>query len=198
MPLLTTQSARSFGLNKLDIVFANDYEYIGSVTATGSESSFSINVPNTYKHLQIRSLTKDSRTNTNAPLWINPNGDTVSANYAVIYMYSFGTSGSVGNGYSSSEGGISAVGAGGGPGGTAVGTDIFGGGVTTIFDYNDTNKWKSWINYGGVTNNNSGDELTANSGGMWKSTSAITSITLRPFTAPFKANSTIAIYGLKG
>jgi hypothetical protein len=181
VPLLTTQSARSFGLNKLDIVFANDYEYIGSVTATGSESSFSINVPNTYKHLQIRSLTKDSRTNTNAPLWINPNGDTVSANYAVIYMYSFGTSGSVGNGYSSSEGGISAVGAGGGPGGTAVGTDIFGGGVTTIFDYN-----------------NSGDELTANSGGMWKSTSAITSITLRPFTAPFKANSTIAIYGLKG
>ncbi len=197
MPILTTQSARGYGLGTVIPITADDYEFIGAVTATGSESSFDITIPSTYKHLQIRSLTRDSRTNTNAPLWIQPNNDTTNSNYAVIYMYSYSTtSTNVGNGYSTSEGGISAVGAGGGSGG--AGTDIFGGGVTTIFDYNDTNKWKSWINYGAVTNNNSGDELTANSGGMWKNTNAITSLYFRPFTSPFKANSVIAVYGLKG
>ena len=198
MPLLTTQSARSYGLNLFSIPVTEDYVFIGSVTATGSESSFNITIPNTYKHLQIRSLTRDSRGNTNAPLWIQPNNDTTNANYSVIYFYSYSTTNTnIGATHSVGEAGISAVGA-GGVGGTSAAANIFGGGVTTIFDYNDTNKWKSWLHYGGISNNNLSDELTSSSGGMWKSTSAITSLYFRPFTSPFQANSTIAVYGIKG
>lgn len=198
MPLLTTQSAKSYGFSKFISVSTDDYEFISSVTATGSESSFNISIPSTYKHLQIRSLTRDSRGNTNAPLWIQPNNDTTNSNYSVIYFYSYSTTNtSLGATHSISEAGISAVGA-GGVGGTSAASNIYGGGVTTIFDYNDTNKWKSWIHYGAITNNNLADELTSSSGGMWKSNSAITSLYFRPFTAPFIANSTIAVYGLKG
>lgn len=173
---------------------ADDYVFIDKFVSNGSESSVTFTVPNTYKHLQVRSMVRHARSNTNGPTWIQPNNDQTAANYAVSYLYSYGVGNNVGAGlFLTTEPGMATAGA-----GTTAATGIYGIGVATIYDYNDTNKFKSCIAYGGLSNNNSGDELTANHWIVWRNTNAITSLVCRPFTAPYAVNSVISLYGIKG
>jgi len=72
---------------------------------------------------------------------------------------------------------------------------IFGVFVCDILDYRDTNKFKTVRNIGGVDANGSG-HIALNSGN-WRSTSAVTSITLTGIDGGnFKQYSSFALYGV--
>lgn len=195
-PIVSTlagASARGYG-GLLSMATAGDYFYIGLHTVSGSStSSVTINVPNTYRHLEMRVMGRNSRPNTNGPNWCNPNNDTTAANYITQYLYSYGTSNLTGAAYSTSEGGLSLNSA-----GNNSGSNIYGAATAVIFDYNDTDKWKTFVQTGALSNNNSGDEVSGPTAGMWKSTAAITSLVFYPFVSPFIEGTTIAVYGLKG
>lgn len=196
-PIISTLagvSARGYG-GLLSMAQAGDYFYIDSHTVVGSStSSVTINVPSTYRHLEMRVMGRNSRPNVNGPNWCNPNNDTNTANYVTQYFYSFGTSSTnIGAAWSNSEGGLSLNSA-----GSTAASNIYGVATAVILDYNDTDKWKTYIQTGALSNNNSGDEVSGPTAGMWKSTAAITSLVFRPFTSPFTEGTTIAVYGLKG
>jgi len=195
-PIVSTiagASARGYG-GLLSTATAGDYFYIDSHTVVGSStSSVTINVPSTYRHLEMRVMGRNSRSNVNGPNWCNPNNDTTAANYVTQYLYSYGTANGLGAAYSTTEGGLSLNSAGAG-----AGSNIFGFATAVLLDYNDTDKYKSFVQTGTLSNNNSGDEVSGPTAGMWKSTAAVTSLVFRPFTSPFIEGTTIAVYGLKG
>jgi hypothetical protein len=74
---------------------------------------------------------------------------------------------------------------------------MFGISVNDILDYSNTNKFKTHRCLCGHDQNGSGFIFMFS--GNWRSTAAITSITIYPgdFTTTFAANSSFALYGIK-
>lgn len=162
---------------KYDIASADNY-YMEPIATTlvgsGGVSSVTFsNIPNTYKHLQLRM----SRTNGAA---IRFNGDTTGSNYR--YHVIVGTGASV---ISATDPNNAYAPAGGTIGGTVE--------VLDILDYANTNKFKTLRSLGGFDNNGSGEiYLTSN---LWMNTAPITSMTM---TATLPQHSRFSLYGIKG
>jgi hypothetical protein len=72
----------------------------------------------------------------------------------------------------------------------------FGTGITDILDYTNTNKFKTLRSLAGYDNNGNGYALVYS--GLWKSTSAITTITISPGANNFSQYSSFSLYGIKG
>jgi hypothetical protein len=84
-----------------------------------------------------------------------------------------------------------------GSSGATTGTDVFGSCVMDILDYANTSKFKTFRGLGGV-DNNGGGYLTLVSGN-WRSTSAITSVTITSYySGSWVQYSSFALYGIKG
>lgn len=168
------------------------YESISTVSvgAGGSSSISFSSIPSTYKHLQIRAITRDSGAGVYNTYKVTYNGDTAS-NYSVHAMYgqNINTVDQFGN---ANQTGIVVYAT---PG--AVGSNIFGAQIIDILDYADTNKYKTQRSLGGVNENND-TNLLAFMSGSWRSTSAISSITLTANGANFVQYSHFALYGIKG
>jgi hypothetical protein len=164
-------------------VLETAYESIATITvgAGGSASETFSSIPSTYKHLQLRWISRSSGGNYN-PIF-RFNGDTAS-NYSWHYLDGNGssaTSGSAGTDTSILIAGIA---------GTA---STFAVGVMDILDYKDTSKFKTARILQGADYNGSGSvDLWA---GSWRSTSAITSIYCGFSSAQY---SQYALYGIKG
>ena len=172
----------------------NSYESIATVTvgSGGSATVSFTSIPSTYKHLQIRSISRCSRTSyTVATIFARFNSDTGN-NYAAHVLYGTGASVSA---YSGTSQSFAYVGLASGQNATASG---FAGGVMDILDYANTNKNKTVRTLSGFDNNGSGGEMDLQSG-LWQSTSAINRIDLTLETsANFLEYSTFALYGIKG
>lgn len=177
----------------------NSFESIASVTV-GSGTAASIDftsIPQTYKHLQIR--------------YVSKNTDTVKADLDSFYI-TFNSVG--GTSYSwyrveglwnntvpsyglADQGNIWI-----GPNITSYSSyaNMFSPGIIEILDYSNTNKFKSVRKIGGVTTNGTGTEPgeVALNSGLFKSTSAITSISLSKSGSNQVQNSHFALYGIKG
>lgn len=173
----------------------NSYESIATVTvgAGGSSSVSFSSIPGTYKHLQIRYMSKDDRgSQVLDDVGIRYNGDTTASNYVWHRLLGDGSS-------TYSQGGTPAS---ANPMGFQAGngtssSSTFGAGVTDILDYANTNKNKTARNLSGVDNNGSG--AVALYSGAWLSTAAITSIVLYPNNASnFLQYTKFALYGVKG
>jgi hypothetical protein len=82
------------------------------------------------------------------------------------------------------------------PGSASSNTQRYGVTVIDILDYADTNKYKTVRALSGDDLNGSG--TAAISSGLWRSTSAITSIELLPNDVAFAQYSSFALYGIKG
>jgi hypothetical protein len=162
------------------------YESIATVlVGSGGSSTISFtSISSTYKHLQLRWLSK----NTSADYTIRCqfNGDT-STNYSQHGLNGDGsTAGAYGIGNDTNAPvGVSA--------GTA--TNVFGGGIIDILDYGSTSKYKTTRTLYGWDANGSGSVGLLS--GSWRSTSAITSIVLSSFTGNFAQYSHFALYGVK-
>jgi len=179
---------------------ASSFEVTGSfesiaTTTVGSGGTLSVDftsIPSTYTHLQIRAIARSSTAGDQDSVAIRFNSDTGS-NYAAHYMYGNGD----GNAYASNSintsSGLAMYIA-----GDTASANIFGAGVIDILDYANTNKFKTIRSLTGDDRNGAGDSWFASS--HWRSTSAITSISL------FSGNggerkmmqySSFALYGIK-
>jgi hypothetical protein len=168
------------------------YESIATVTvSSGGSSSVSFtSIPSDYTHLQIRGIGRTNRAETNDLLLIQFNSDTGS-NYSFHNLEGYG--GGVGAAAYTSQtkiwfwmntGANSAA-------------NVFGAQVIDILEYKNTNIYKTVRSLGGTDENGIG---AINFGsGNWRSTSAITSITLAPALGSlFSQYTQYALYGIKG
>jgi hypothetical protein len=166
------------------------FESIQTITvgSGGSTSVSFTSIPNTYSHLQIRCITKDSRSNPNTAFSMRFNGDGGS-NYSEHGITGDGSSVSAYGTANTSNMGI---------GNTSGGSNanIFGIQVIDIVDYANTNKYKTIRALGGHDQNGSG--YLGLFSGNWRSTSAVTSITISPLVANIAQYSSFALYGIKG
>jgi len=171
------------------------FESIATVTV-GSTSQASVSftsIPSTYKHLQIRSIARKDGSQTGAPgMNITFNDDTGNS-YTVHY---FQTDAGVVNAYSTGQlrDNMNAMYFAGG-GQTA---NVFAPAIHDIFDYANTNKYKTMRSLSGPSSNvNAADlDYIIMGSGAWHSTSAITKITIGGNN--FVQHSQFALYGIKG
>jgi hypothetical protein len=181
---LTTPSAKGA------FIGAGDFYSIASTTGQAGGITFS-NIPSTYKHLELRMSLRDTGSTTGiAEYYIQFNGDTTGANYWKVRFYGDSTTITGQDGSVSSEG----------IWGTHYprnGSALTGCSILQINDYQNTNKWKVIHAYGGGGIDGSSMAMGV-SWGHWKSTSAITSVTIAPNGSGFYSSNTFALYGIAG
>jgi hypothetical protein len=162
---------------------------LGVFTLSSSASSVEFtNIPQTYKHLEIRSIAKDTaQASGSFNLRARFNNDS-AGNYTLHRLFGQGTSASA-DAYT----GQTSVVAGNVP---ANGyTNVFGAGVCQILDYTSTSKNKTVRTLSGADVNGSGGYIFFTSN-LWLNTAAITSITLLTDATALAANSSFALYGI--
>ena len=166
---------------------AGDFESIATVTvgSGGSSSVTFSSIPSTYKHLQIRAIHQSNQSTSSGVMQFN--GDTAS-NYSNHYLGGDGATAYAGSLLSSFMYSNYIP--------SSTNTNVFGAGIIDILDYADTNKYKTFRSLSGADLNGSG-AITLYSG-SWRSTSAITSITLSRGVGLLSQYSQFALYGIKG
>ena len=172
---------------------SNSYESIQTYTLGSSQASVTFSsIPSTYKHLQVRIISRTDRSaNEFDGSNIRFNSDSGS-NYAYHRLFGDGST-VTSDSFSTQTSGY-------------VGTTMGGGGITNAFscaiidvlDYANTNKNKTVRTLSGRDNNASSGSINFASS-LWMNTSAITSITILTSVGPnFVANSSFALYGIRG
>jgi hypothetical protein len=203
MPIIAGRASAAYGAGfgaVTTIPYAGPYgayDSLGTVSLTASTASVTFTgIPDGYKHLQIRGLSRSSRavTGTNV-LIMRFNQDAASATY-------WSTHNMFGNGTSAYAQSIAAVGANGVWGGNSVtnssAANLYSSFVTDILDYANTNKYKTTRSFQGSSDNGGGNGIMGTVSGIWLSTSAITSVTLIDNTGhDFMQYSSFALYGVK-
>ena len=175
----------------------NSYESIATITV-GSTAQAAIeftSIPQTYKHLQIRSVSRKDGSQTGAPgMQMIFNGDD-NESYNSHYLQ-FGFYNTVSDAYSSNvaRANMNAMYSAGG-GQTA---NVFAPGIFDILDYTNTSKYKTVRSITGPSSNVNASDLDyiILGGGLWRSTSAINSIKIS--LNNFVQHSQFALYGIKG
>jgi hypothetical protein len=169
----------------------SSYASIATFTLGSAQSSVTFSsIPSTYTHLQLRILSQ--RTDANGDgLLIQFNSDTGN-NYGSHYFN--GNGASVGAGTLNT--GVWATGC---YTGFSSGTSAsaFAGTVCDILDYTNTSKYTSTRALSGWSNI-SNSEGVGISSGLWRSTSAVTSIKIIDPSTNLNTNSSYALYGIKG
>lgn len=169
---------------------AGAFEQIQTVFGTGSSGTITFSsIPATYKHLQIRVSSRSNDSNAISNLSMRMNGDSAS-NYSWHFMQGFGTGQWSSAGSSASL--ISLRDTLSGPSG-----DLPGVIIVDLLDYADTNKNKTIRAFGGLTNGTTQNQVSLISGN-WRSTSAISSLTLSIAMGSFITSSRFSLYGIKG
>ena len=168
------------------------YESIATYTV-GSGGTTTIDftsIVGTYKHLQVRLLTRNNRANTLDGLYVRFNSDSGS-NYSDHFLRGSGSAVDANADVSSAYMLMGTV-----PASSAT-ASVFAGGVIDVLDYADTNKYKTVRTLLGYDANGSG--YVGLFSGNWRSTSAVTSITLGSTNGSgFLEYSKFALYGIKG
>tara|TARA_R100001510_G_C7577776_1_gene151886 strand:+ start:144 stop:686 length:543 start_codon:yes stop_codon:yes gene_type:complete len=170
---------------------SSDMKLIFSTTLTSPASTFNFNpLPTDYTSLRIDSKIRVDGTGVGGGLLVYFNGDLTEGNY--VGRRQFLRAGYVTD--TPTWGGARFVGA-----GTANGSPAghFAGSTTIIHNYRGTASYKTWTMSAAVfQNNNTNQHFMQCHSGMWKNTSAITSMTLT--SGPdMLVGSFIAVYGLK-
>ena len=173
-----------------------DFESIATVTvgAGGAASVTFSSIPSTFTHLQIRGIMRDQRaTYGNSGSSYSFNGDNAN-NYSWHSMQGDGSTATARNATTTYRMATNSGAARGAP------TNTFGAIVVDILDYANTSKFKtaralSGVDINGTVSGYGGViELVS---GNWRSTSAITSITITPENPNYVQYSQFALYGIK-
>ena len=191
---MSVTSAKT-GSTSLSLALDNNFMEPIASTLVGSGGANSVifnDIPQTYKHLQVRMLARMDYAGAANTAILRYNSDTNSSNYTYHEL--------VGNGTAASAYGAAA------PEsnqmlyvtGSTVTASVFGVAITDILDYSNSNKYKTQRNFGGYDNNGSG-RVILNSG-LWMNANAITSIAITPnqTTSSFIQYSRFSLYGIKG
>lgn len=180
-------SAYSASSNSVTPVQPTSYESIASATGNGTSGTVTFSsIPSTFQHLQIRFNWIASVAGFDLRLQMN--GDTAT-NYVSHRM---GGNHSV----NAATAQVSQTFVRLGPyNGTVLTYPNFG--VVDIQDYTKTTLWKTVRFYGGCDQNANGGTVNSG-GGLWLSTSAITSLTVFAGSGNFNTGTVISLYGIKG
>lgn len=169
------------------------YESIQTITLGSAAPSVTFNsIPQTYKHLQVRSFIRNGVATIGGQSQLRLNGDS-GLNYTYHTLYATG-SGSVS---SSGDGNYNwSYGADRFAGGNDT-ANTFGASILDFLDYSNTSKFKTFRSFGGYDANGSGQIRLHSS--LWMSTSAITTIYFEnQGGGNYAAGSQFALYGIKG
>ena len=171
----------------------NSYESIATYAITSNTATVTFSsIPQTYTHLQVRYLGRDTRTgSTLQSTLMYVNGDTAT-NYVQHGLLGDGSSASSFAQTARTNLNLAVI-----P--TADSSaNIFGTAICDILDYTNTNKYKTFRTLSGEDQNNTDGTIYLFSG-LWMSTSAISSLTVFPNNSQsFVQYSSIALYGIKG
>jgi hypothetical protein len=163
------------------------YKSIATFTATGGETTMVFSsIPQTYTHLQMRgSLRYSTNTNGYGFIYIQINGSgSQSCQQLSSGSEERGSSGLLLPRVASSSGNTA---------------NVFGSFVADFIFYTQTNTQKIALGYGGTPGNTGSYNGLGFGSGLSADTAAITSISVNsPFGEPLVANSTFALYGIKG
>lgn len=188
-------SDNSAASNSVTPANPSSFESIATITASGGEASLTFSsIPGTYKSLQIRGIARDtysSALNTSS-LVSQFNSDAAYGNYAFHQLYGNGTS-TIAVGYPNND-----LQAGFSISSGNSNTQIYGVSLIDIIDYASTNKYKTVRQFCGADLNGATAGTAMLSSGLWKSTSAITSIKINCQNLGFAAGTKFALYGIKG
>jgi hypothetical protein len=172
---------------------AGDFESIATVNV-GSGGAANVeftSIPATYTHLQVRILGRSDRASTGDTVILEVNGDTGS-NYNGHYLYGNGSTAFAGS-YGATTGEMYL----GGVAGATSTSGTFGTTIIDILDYSNTNKYKTFRGTDGVELN-SADSTIFMRTGLWRSTSAITSLKFNVDGGTlFTQYSHFALYGIR-
>jgi hypothetical protein len=168
-----------------------DYDSIATVTVSTAVSSISFtSIPATYKHLQIRILGRGTNPNTECQFAYKFNGDTGN-NYTFHLVRGNGTSAFADGAASQAFAGVTVRYA-----AANAAASMFGGGISDILDYSNTNKYKTVRSIGGTDQNGSGQVYYSSN--LWMNTSAISNIEIYNQDGNNLAQySSFALYGVK-
>jgi len=172
---------------------ASSYESIATYTVgAGGQSTITFSsIPNTYKHLQVRAMHRATTGAGDGTVYMQFNSDT-GANYSWHRMYGYGSS--VGADASVSTTSIAA----GQSMGATPSLQGFPVMINDILDYTNTSKYKTVRSLAGTDLNGDASGAVFFNSGNWRSTSAITSITITTNQTAFAQYSSFALYGIKG
>jgi hypothetical protein len=186
-------SARAYGFQTATAArFEPDgaYDALATVTvpSAGLASIEFAAIPNTYKHLQIRGISRstDSAAYTQNKLTING----VTTNYTLHQLFvdgstpsAYGVTGQASTQFESMAADTATA-------------NIYGAAIIDILDYQSTNKYKIFRILAGYDANGSG-RLALTSGMTTTNTNAVTSVALSPRFGNFKQYSQFTLYGVK-
>ena len=180
------------GATGISLALDNNFMEPIATTLVGSGGSSNItfnDIPQSYKHLQLRALT--FRTAEGNSLKVTYNSDTGN-NYARHTIYGNGSSVTASGNATTSFVEL----------GWAGGAATTGGSVCImdILDYANTNKYKTSRSLFGYDLNNTNGYIVFASG-LWQNTNAISSITIipdNPANGNLNQYSRFSLYGIKG
>jgi hypothetical protein len=152
------------------------------ILASATSSITFSSIPGTYKHLQLRIAVNS--TATGADIELQCNSDTAS-NYSMHWILGAGSS--VTSGAVASFSAMVAFGQ-----NTGLATTATTAAIIDILDYTSTSKYKTMRSLAGATVSN---EVGLYSG-FWRSTAAITSLTVKTGASTYVANSRFSLYGV--
>jgi len=171
----------------------SSYESIATATGNGSATTLTFSsIPSTYKHLQIRGISRRASGTGLADIAITINADSGS-NYAMHDLQGNGSTAAA-QGYASQSSIFwwNML-----PSATYT-ASTYGAGIADIHDYASTTKNKTLRLISGFDSNAGSTANRVNlSSGLWMNTAAITSITLTSGNA-FDTSSVFSLYGIKG
>jgi hypothetical protein len=171
-----------------------DYESIATTTvgAGGASSVTFSSIPSTYTHLQIRFF---ARSSVRERINLTFNSDTGSTQYTAHRLYGVfdGTNMVTASEARVDRAAIWLMSASGVP----TSTSVFAGGVLDVLDYGNTNKYKTTRNLAGYDDNGTNGQFITLESGFWKSTSAVSSLTMTMESGSFQQYSSFALYGCK-
>jgi hypothetical protein len=166
------------------------FEQIETVFGTGSSGTVTFSsIPATYKHLQIRISARSNDDNAISNLRMTMNGDS-AANYSWHFLQGYGSGLWSSAGTSASL--ISLRDILSGTSGNLPGVVII-----DLLDYTDTNKFKTVRALGGLTNGSTQTQVSLISGN-YRSTTAVSSLSLSIALGSFITSSRFTLYGIKG
>jgi hypothetical protein len=176
-------------------VYTSDYESIQTVNVGGTaQSSITFtSIPSTFKHLQVRLISRENGTNPGqAPLWLRFNSDSGN-NYSWHRFYGIGSGTPGADSGTTTDWILAGIGA-----ENSNPANNFSATIFDVLDYANTSKNKTIRGLSGEDVNGAGGYIGFHSG-LWRNTNAITSMTIYPnATQSFIQYSQFALYGIKG
>lgn len=170
-----------------------DFEHIETVTV-GSGGAASVtfsSIASTYKHLQIRGITRSTASAIAAEVYVRLNSDTGS-NYVAHWVYGNGSNAFSGGSATSTT--VMRVIQTSAANGTA---SCFGAFVADLLDYSSTSKNKTLRTLAGYELNTTDGSIGLNSGLWMNNTTAVNAVTVSLSSGNLAQHSTISLYGVK-